>query len=165
MSTVMDVNAIMEIEADHYEAGKYRFNVRKADIIETKNGRPGINLQLVIEDADVLKGDRVPKGEMMFKRLYFPVATDKPTSSQFMGRLIQEFLKATGIQNHPDYATVLNEGLTSEAFWNLALGSIVDAKVTWKEGREKTTDDNGKVTYVGTGEMEQDITNFRPLKA
>jgi len=161
MNEVMDVNAIMNMEADHYDAGLYQFSVKKAEIIETRTGRTGVNLQLKIEDTEVLKGDRVPRGELMFKSFYFPTMTDKPTSSAFMARLVQEFLLAVDIQSHPDYSAVSAGGIDTQKFWDLIVGSTVNGKVTWTEKREKVTDDNGNTSYVGTGDNEQDIKKFK----
>lgn len=161
MSEVMDVNAIMNMEADHYGAGAYQFSVKQAEIIETKKGRPGVKLQLRIEDTDVLKGDRVPRGEIMFKNFYFPVSTDKPTSADFMARLVQEFLKAVDVQAHPDYSAVSAGGIATQAFWDLTVGAILNGTVTWTERMEKVTDDNGNSSRVGTGENEQDIKKFK----
>lgn len=163
MSEVMDVNAIMNMEADHYEAGAYRFSVKKAEVMETKTGRTGVNLQLRIEDTAVLKGDRAPLGEIMFKSFYFPRTTDKPTSAAFMARLVQEFLRAVDVQSHPDYTTVSAGGIDTQAFWDLTIGAVTDATVSWKEKREKVTDDNGNTSYQGTGENEQDIVKFKPV--
>lgn len=163
MSNAMDVNAIMNIEPDHYDAGLYQFSVKKAEIMETKTGRTGVNLQLRIEDTEVLKGDRVPRGELMFKSFYFPRTTDKPSSATFMGRLVQEFLQAVDVQSHPDYAQLSAGGIDTQEFWDLVVGSIVNGTVTWTEKREKTTDDNGNVSYVPTGEMEQDIKKFKKV--
>jgi hypothetical protein len=161
MNEVMDVNAIMNMEADHYEAGLYQFSVKQAEVIETKTGRAGVNMQLKIEDTEILKGDRVPRGEIMFKSLYFPMTSDKKSSADFMARLVQEFLLAVDVQSHPDYSAVSADGIATQKFWDLVTGSVVNATVTWKEKREKTTDDNGNVTYVGTGENEQDIVKFK----
>lgn len=163
MSTVMDVNTIMNMEADHYDAGLYQFSVKKADIIETKSGRKGVNLQLRIEDTEVLKGDRVPRGELLFKTFYFPNVNDKPTSSAFMARLVQEFLLAVDIQSHPDYNAVSAGGIDTQEFWDLTVGAVVNAMVTWSEKREKQTDDNGNTTYVNTGDMEQDVKKFKKV--
>lgn len=164
MNEVMDVNAIMNMEADHYDGGAYRFSVKKAEVMETKTGRTGVNLQLRIEDTEVLKGDRKPLGELMFKSFYFPRTSDKPTSAAFMARLVQEFLIATNVQDHPDYTAMSAGGIDTQAFWDLVVGSLVDGTVTWTEKREKTTDDNGNTSYVGTGENEQDIKKFKQVK-
>lgn len=161
MAEVMDVNAIMNMEADHYGAGAYQFSVKKAEVMETKTGRKGVNLQLKIEDTEVLKGDRVPRGETMFKSFYFPTTSDKQTSADFMARLVQEFLLAVDVQAHPDYSTVSAGGIDTQAFWDLTLGSVVNATVTWKKKREKVTDDNGNTSYVDTEDFEQDITKFK----
>ena len=164
MSEVMDVNAIMNMEADHYEAGNYIFSVKKAEIMETKTGRQGVNLQLSIVDTDQFKGDRKPLGETMFKSFYFPTTSDKQSSADFMARLVQEFLKAVDIQSHPDYTAVSAGGIATQEFWDLVVGSEMKAKVTWSERREKQTNEStGKTEYVGTGENEQDIKNFKKL--
>ena len=163
MSNSMDVNAIMNLEADHYEGGLYQFSVKKAEVIETKTGRAGVNLQLKIEDTAVLKGDRPPLGEFMFKSFYFPQTSDRPSSAEFMGRLVQEFLKAVDIQSHPEYATASAGGIDTQAFWDLTLGAIVNGTVTWTEKKEKVIGEDGTTTYVGTGENENDIKKFKKV--
>ena len=164
MSEVMDVNAIMNMEADHYNGGLYQFSVKKAEVMETKTGRMGVNLQLRIEDTEVMKGDRKPLGELMFKSFYFPTQSDKPSSADFMARLVQEFLRAVNVQSHPDYSAVSAGGIATQEFWDLVVGEVVNATVTWTEKREKQTDDHGKTTYVGTGENEQDIKKFKAIQ-
>lgn len=161
MTEVMDVNAIMNMEADHYGAGQYQFSVKKAEVIETRTNRKGVNLQLRIEDTEVLKGDQAPLGETMFKSFYFPTTVDKPKSADFMARLVQEFLIASDIQSHPDYATASAGGIDTQAFWDLTIGALVNATVTWSAKREKVTDDNGNTSYVDTEDMEQDIKKFK----
>jgi hypothetical protein len=164
MSNVMDVNAIMELEANHYGAGQYEFTVATAETIETQNGRPGVKLRFRIEDTAVLKGDQAPLGESMFKNFYFPMESDKQKSAEFMARLVQSFLKGVDVQSHPDYAQASATGIASQAFWDLTIGAHFEAKVTWDNKKEKVTDEaTGKVTYVKTEDMEQDITKFKPI--
>lgn len=163
MSNSMDVNTIMGLESDHYGKGLYHFSVNKAEIIETKTNRMGINLTLQIVDTEVLKGDRQPLGEKMFKTFYFPTPLDRPSSAEFMGRLVQEFLKAVDVKSHPEYSTVSAGGIDAQAFWDLTLGAEFTAQVDWTEKTQKVTDDNGKTTYEGTGENEQTIKKFKKL--
>jgi hypothetical protein len=161
MSEVMDVNAIMNVEKPHYDNGQYLFSVKKAESIMSKNNRPGVSLQLRIEDTAVLKGDRAPLGEVMFKTFYFPMKDDKQTSADYMAMMVQEFILASDVQSHPDYSTVSAGGIATQEFWDLTVGANIEARVQWKEKTEKATDDNGKTTYVGTGDNEQVIDKFK----
>lgn len=161
MSEVMDVNAIMAVEQPHYDNGQYRFSVKKAEAIMSKNNRPGVNLQLRIEDTAVLKGDRAPLGEIMFKTFYFPMNNDKKTSADYMAMMVQEFILASDVQSHPDYKSASASGIATQSFWDLTIGANVEARVQWKEKTQKETDDNGKTTYVGTGDNEQVIDKFK----
>lgn len=158
---VMDVNAILAVEQPHYDNGQYLFSVKKAELIMSKNNRPGVNLQLKIEDTAVLKGDRAPLGEVMFKTFYFPMTNDKPKSADYMAMMVQEFILAVDVQSHPDYSSVSAGGVATQAFWDLTVGAKTEARVQWKEKTQKETDDNGKTIYVGTGDNEQVIDKFK----
>jgi len=161
MSEVMDVNAIMAVEQPHYDNGQYLFSVKKAETIMSKNNRPGVNLQLRIEDTAVLKGDRAPLGEVMFKTFYFPMKDDKQKSAEYMAMMVQEFILAVDVQAHPDYKSASAGGIATQAFWDLTIGANTEARVQWKEKTQKEADENGKVTYVGTGDNEQVIDKFK----
>lgn len=160
MSEAMNIQAILDLEADHYDKGLYQFEVSNIGMKTFNSGRKGVNLTLKIKDTEVLKGDRVPLGETLFKTFFFPTEADKPNSRDFMGRMIQEFLVATRVAEHPDYSSIAGEGIDSEGFWELTIGATINAMVDWTEKKQKNAE-TGK--YEPTGDMEQTIKKFKAV--